>query len=111
MNTTPVVEIENLLLTHPAVKEIALVALPHGRLGETACACLVVRPGTAIPGVRELGSFLARRGVAKQFFPEAVRVLPDLPRTPSGKIRKFALREQILTAATPAVPSGDERGD
>jgi cyclohexanecarboxylate-CoA ligase len=107
----PVVEIENLLLTHPTVKEIALVALPHERLGETACACLVVRPGAASPGVAELGSFLAEHGVAKQFFPEAVRVLPDLPRTPSGKIRKFALREQILTAATPAVPSGDERGD
>ena len=107
----PVVEIENLLLTHPAVKEIALVALPHARLGETACACLVVRPGVASPGVAELGSFLAEHRVAKQFFPEAVRVLPDLPRTPSGKIRKFALREQILTAATPAVPSGDERGD
>ena len=40
--------------------------------------------------------------MAKQFFPEAVRVLPDLPRTPSGKIQKFALRNQILSPATPA---------
>ena len=43
----PVVEIENILLTHPAIKEIALVALPHDRLGETACACLVLRPDAA----------------------------------------------------------------
>ena len=45
----PVVEIENLLLTHPAIKEIALVPLPHERLGETACACVVLQPGDARP--------------------------------------------------------------
>ena len=41
----PVVEIENILLTHPAIKEVALVPVPHDRLGETACACVVLRPG------------------------------------------------------------------
>ena len=94
----PVVEIENLLLTHPAIKEIALVPLPHERLGETACACLVLRSTSPeAVTVTELGRFLSERGVAKQFFPEAVRVLPDLPRTASGKIQKFVLREQVLS--------------
>ena len=41
----PVVEIENILLTHPAVKEIALVPVPDDRLGETACACVVLQTG------------------------------------------------------------------
>jgi cyclohexanecarboxylate-CoA ligase len=94
----PVVEIENILLTHPAIKEIALVALPHDRLGETACACVVLQPTFAsYLTVEELGQFLGRHGVAKQFWPEAIRVMPELPRTPSGKIQKFALRDQVLS--------------
>jgi len=98
----PVVEIENILLTHPAIKEIALVAVPHERLGETACACLVMQPEATELGVPELARFLSDRGVAKQFFPEAVRVMSHLPRTPSGKIQKFALRNQILGPEIPA---------
>jgi len=98
----PVVEIENILLTHPAIKEIALVAVPHERLGETACACLVMQPEATELGVLELARFLSDRGVAKQFFPEAVRVMSHLPRTPSGKIQKFALRNQILGPEIPA---------
>ena len=95
----PVVEVENILLTHPAIKEIALIPLPHERLGETACACVVLRSESPAPTVEDLGRFLGGRGVAKQFFPEAVRALPELPRTPSGKIQKFLLRRQILESA------------
>ena len=55
----PVVEIENLLLTHPAIREVALVPLPHERLGETACACVVLRPQDGSPvTVEALGEFL-----------------------------------------------------
>jgi acyl-coenzyme A synthetase/AMP-(fatty) acid ligase len=43
-------------------------------------------------------AFLTERGVAKQFAPEALQVMRDLPRTPSGKIQKFALRELVLRA-------------
>lgn len=92
----PVVEVENILLTHPAIKEVALVPLPHERLGETACACLVLKQGANPPTVQELGEHLGRAQVAKQFWPEAVHVLLELPRTPSGKIQKFVLRETVL---------------
>ena len=96
----PVVEIENLLLSHPAIREVALVPLPHERLGETACACLVLRPQDGSPmTVEALGEFLGGHGVAKQFFPEAVRTMAELPRTPSGKIQKFVLRDQVLSSA------------
>jgi cyclohexanecarboxylate-CoA ligase len=91
----PVVEIENLLVTHPAVKEVAIVPVPHDRLGETACACVVLKADVPDVTVADLAAFLAERGVATQFFPEAVRVLPELPRTPSGKIQKFALRDLV----------------
>jgi cyclohexanecarboxylate-CoA ligase len=93
----PVVEIENILLTHPAIKEIALVPLPHDRLGETACACIVLRPPFEQLTVAELGRFLGERGVAKQFFPEAVRLLDQLPRTASGKIQKFVVRDLVVS--------------
>lgn len=93
----PVVEIENLLITHPAVKEVALVPLPDDRLGEIACACIVPVPGSEMPSVAALGRFLEERGVAKQFYPEVVRVREELPRTPSGKIQKFVLRDQVLS--------------
>jgi cyclohexanecarboxylate-CoA ligase len=92
----PVVEIENILLTHPAIKQVALVPVPHDRLGETACACVVTVPGRDVPTVAELGTFLGARGVATHFFPEAVRPCTDLPRTPSGKIQKFILRDQVV---------------
>ena len=49
--------------------------------------------------VEALGEFLGGHGVAKQFFPEAVRTMAELPRTPSGKIQKFVLRDQVLSSA------------
>lgn len=92
----PVVEIENVLLTHPAIREIALVPLPHERLGETACACIVLQPDVSTElTVADLGDFLGARGVSKHFYPETVRLLDQFPRTPSGKIQKFALRDQL----------------
>lgn len=97
----PVVEIENILLTHPAIKEIALVPVPHDRLGETACACVVLQStDRQVLTLKDLGEFLGRHGVAKQFYPESVHVVDALPRTPSGKIQKFALRTQVLASPT-----------
>ena len=97
----PVVEIENILLTHPAIKEIALVPVPHDRLGETACACVVLQSTEDhVLTVHDLAEFLGRHGVAKHFYPESVLVMDSLPRTPSGKIQKFALRTQVLSGST-----------
>ena len=92
----PVVEIENVLLMHPSIREVALIPVPHDRLGETACACVVLQPTAGSPPtVSELGRFLGGHGVAKQFFPESIRVMDGLPRTPSGKVQKFALRDRL----------------
>jgi cyclohexanecarboxylate-CoA ligase len=102
----PVVEIENLLLTHPSIQEVAIVPLPHERLGETACACLVLRPGAVELSVADVGEFLAGHGVSKHFFPETVRTVGELPRTPSGKIQKFLVRAQALRAQGSVEPVG-----
>ena len=93
----PVAEIENVLFTHPAVAEVAVVAVAHERLGEQACAVIVVREHAAAnpPTLGELAAFLAEAGMAKQFWPEQLRLVDSMPRTPSGKIQKFQLRQQI----------------
>jgi cyclohexanecarboxylate-CoA ligase len=89
----PVIEIENLLLKHPAVLAVALVGFPDTRLGERGCAFVVLRPGQTFD-LATVQAYMAENKVAKQYWPERVEILNDLPRTPSGKIQKFSLREQ-----------------
>jgi cyclohexanecarboxylate-CoA ligase len=89
----PVVEIENLLFKHPAVLSAALVGYPDARLGERGCAFVVLRPGQNLD-LTTVQAYMADNKVAKQYWPERIEILSDLPRTPSGKIQKFALREQ-----------------
>ena len=88
----PVIEIENLLFRHPAVQEVAIVAMPDPRLGERACAYVVPRPG-AEPSLEALCQFLIEQGTAKTYLPERLELLEAMPRTPTGKIQKFRLRE------------------
>ncbi len=90
----PVVEIETLLYRHPAIAQAAIVAYPDERLGERACAVVVPKPGQTIdlPG---LVDFLKAQKVAVQYIPERLIVREAMPATPSGKIQKFKLREQL----------------
>jgi cyclohexanecarboxylate-CoA ligase len=94
----PVVEIENLLYAHPAVAEVALVAMPDERLGERACAFVVPAPGAA-PTLDELTGHLRAQGTAANYLPERLELIDALPRTLTGKIQKFKLRERL--AASP----------
>ncbi|MGD9529017.1 AMP-binding protein [Pseudonocardia sp.] len=90
----PVAYVENVLYEHPDVAAVAVVGMPDPRLQERACACVVLNAGAELTfaGMRE---FLAGKGVAKQYWPERLEVLPELPRTPSGKIQKFRLRALV----------------
>jgi acyl-CoA synthetase (AMP-forming)/AMP-acid ligase II len=90
----PVVYVENVLYEHPGIAEVAVVGLPDPRLQERACACVVPAAGQELTfvGMRD---FLAEKGVARQYWPERLEILPELPRTASGKIQKFRLREEI----------------
>ena len=88
----PVVEIENLLYKHPAVAAVAVVGYPDARLGERGCAFIVSKSGTTID-LAAMQAYLAECKMAKQFWPERVELVTELPRTASGKIQKFKLRE------------------
>jgi len=87
-------EIEDVLYTHPAVKEAAVVAMPHARLGETCCAFVTLRPSAQFDFEAMLG-ILNDSGLAKQKFPERLEIVENLPYTAAGKIRKNVLREEI----------------
>ena len=88
----PVVEIEDLLYKHPAVSAVAVVGFPDARLGERGCAFIVPRSGSKID-LAGVQAYLGEARMAKQFWPERVEVVAELPRTASGKIQKFRLRE------------------
>ena len=87
-------EIEDALHRHPAIKEAAVVAMPHERLGETCCA-FIVTGGRTAPDISALSAFLDTEGLARQKHPEKLVMVTDLPRTASGKVQKFVLRRQL----------------
>jgi cyclohexanecarboxylate-CoA ligase len=89
----PVVEVEAVLLRHEHVRAVAVVGYPDPRLGERACA-FVVPDGTP-PTLPELQRHLVTAGMAKQYWPERLELVPALPTTQSGKVQKFRLREQL----------------
>ena len=93
VNISPV-EIENVLFSHPKVSNVAVVGAPDPRLGERACAFVVLKEETSF-GLEEVKQWMAQAGVAKPKWPERVEVVKSLPMTPSGKIQKFRLRESI----------------
>lgn len=91
-------EIEDVLHTHPAILEAAVVAAPHTRMGETVAAVLRLR-GNEAPSVDDLAVFVREAGLARQKCPELIRVIADFPRTASGKVRKDELRRMLAEAA------------
>jgi cyclohexanecarboxylate-CoA ligase len=97
----PVVEIENLLFKHPAVLAAALVGYPDSRLGERVCAFVVLRPGHVLD-LKAVQAYMANHKVAKQYWPERVEIVADLPKTPTGKVQKFDLREKAKAFGDPA---------
>lgn len=89
------VEVEEQLLRIEGVAEAAVVAAPDDRLGEHACAFLRVHPGAAVPELDGVRRALEHAGLARQKWPEEIFVIDDFPRTPSGKIKKYVLRQQV----------------
>ncbi|MEY2772442.1 MAG: cyclohexanecarboxylate-CoA ligase [Pseudomonadota bacterium] len=94
----PVVEIESLLYKHPAVAMAAIVAYPDERLGERACAVVVTKPDQHFD-MPTMVAYLKEQKVATQYIPERLEIRPSMPSTPSGKIQKFKLREELRAKA------------
>jgi len=104
----PVAEVENLLFQHPAVSAVAVVGYPDPRLGERACAFVILKEGAGLT-FAEMSTYLREQKMALQYIPERLQVVRELPRTPSGKIQKFKLREMATEPLTPAPSPTAER--
>lgn len=91
-------EVEDVLATHAAVADVAIVAMPSHVTGERGCAFVVLRPGQAID-LAEIRRFLERAGLARQKFPEHLVIVDELPRVPSGKVSKDVLRARAKRIA------------
>jgi acyl-CoA synthetase (AMP-forming)/AMP-acid ligase II len=85
--------IEEVLLRHESVVDVAIAAVPDPVLGERVGAFVVPRRSAAPPSLEELSSFVARQGLAKWNQPEVLVILEDLPRNAGGKIDKRRLIE------------------
>src|SRR5256712_12438373 len=84
------VEVEGVLLRHPAVQEAAVVGLPDTRWGEAPHAFIVLKPGASATS-DELRTFTRDR-LAHFKCPHSVTFVTELPKTATGKIQKFVLR-------------------
>lgn len=92
-------DVENQLGEHPAVMEVAVVAGPDSQTGERGCAFVVTRDHRDLP-LDEVQTFLLDRQIAVQKIPESIFVVDSLPKTASGKIQKFALRDWTRDRST-----------
>jgi acyl-CoA synthetase (AMP-forming)/AMP-acid ligase II len=91
-------EVEDVLMTHPAVADVAIVAMPSPTTGEKACAFVVLRPGRTID-LAEIRRFLEQAKLARQKYPEHLVAVDELPRVPSGKVSKDVLRARARRIA------------
>jgi len=88
-------EVEELLMRMPGVAEVAVVAAPDERLGEHGCAFFRMRPGAKPLGLPTMRRHLEEAGLGKPKWPEEIHSVADFDRTPSGKIKKFVLRDRL----------------
>ena len=85
---------ENLILMHPAVQNVACVPMPDPAMGERMCAFVILKTGQTLH-LKELVGFLLTKEIAKFKLPERLEVLPDFPVSTFGKVSKKTLSELI----------------
>ncbi len=87
-------EVENFILSHPAVQNAAVVAMPDSIMGERACAFVILR-ASGMLDFQGLSTFLEEKRIAKYKLPERLEIVERFPTTAVGKISKKDLREDI----------------
>jgi acyl-CoA synthetase (AMP-forming)/AMP-acid ligase II len=95
-------EVEEVLLAMPQVAEAVVVAAPDERFGERVVAMLRVRAGQELPTREQVRTHFDTAGVARQKWPEELQQVDDFPRTASGKVQKYLVRQQVARSHTPA---------
>jgi cyclohexanecarboxylate-CoA ligase len=94
----PVAEVEDQLMHHPAVADVAVVGYPDEHRGELPCAVITVR-GDTTPTLDELRKYLTARGMTDWYVPTRLERLNELPRTSTGKVRRELLRSWLNGSA------------
>ena len=99
-------EVENLVLRHPKVQNVCIVAMPDATYGERACAFVILKPGESLT-LPELSRFLLEQRIAKFKLPERLELVDSFPLSPAGKILRRSLRDAITAklAAERTVPA------
>jgi cyclohexanecarboxylate-CoA ligase len=87
-------EVEDILFTHPLVADVAVIGVPDARTGERVCAVVVPAEGAMVT-LADVVAHCRAAGLMTQKLPERVEVVDALPRNPTGKVLKFALRDQF----------------
>jgi fatty-acyl-CoA synthase len=87
------IEVEQAIVSHPAVLECAVVAMPHDHWGERPKAFVVLKPAAAVSGEEIIEHVRSR--LARFKAPEEVEIVDALPKTSTGKIQKYVLRDQV----------------
>jgi cyclohexanecarboxylate-CoA ligase/acyl-CoA synthetase len=91
------VDVETLLLRHPAIEQAAIVAMPDPVLGERACLFATLKPGGALT-LAEVAEWLAAQQVSKLKWPERLEIVESMPLTPTRKVMKGELAKRLRTA-------------
>ncbi len=86
------IEVEDALMSHPAVKEVAVIGIPDERWGELVTALVVAEPAAGDVTAEDVIAF-CRSSLAGYKCPKRVDFVDELPRTATGKLQKFKLRE------------------
>ena len=97
------VDLENQLMGHPAVREAAVIAVPHPKWDERPLGIIVARDPAALPSKEELDQYLLSCAVAKWQLPDAYEFVDEIPKTTVGKFLKRALRERFKDYQLPAI--------
>jgi len=87
-------EVEDVLYTHPAVADVAVIGLRDPELGERCCAVLVLREASAALTTADVTGFCRVAGLANQKIPQQVEIVDELPRNASGKVLKYRLQKR-----------------
>src|SRR5688572_12751296 len=87
-------EVENVLLLHPSVKECAVVGLPDAERGQAVSAFVVLRDGVSGSNdlVQQIQAFV-KQEIAPYKYPRRVQFVTELPRTATGKLQRYRLRD------------------
>ena len=97
MENVSALEVENLIFTHPLVRETAVVGVPDPITGKRVCAVVVPKDAANPPTLLDLQTHLIDQGLSKRKLPERLELIDALPRNAMEKVRKVDLRARFST--------------